>query len=325
MSSQSRWHDALVRCTCTADGSPSGTGRSTTCPRYASGWPRNSPGATPTAPTRAGRRKRHRPSSSTGSPCSPPCPGRPAHPEGEPRRGRAADDALLGQATGTGRRATDWRRMGLAIYDQRVWGRGYGSAALALWTGYLFDTTDTLRLDYATYSGNPGMIAVGRSSVSPGSRCRQARRWSGGVHDAIVSACCGRMASSDQSIERNVSACLATGPRSVHSGTHRWGPGERSARCSACRADLPSCWSHSPQDNPCRWHVHDRGHVAEQGLVGGGEGLLRRVLRPLCALAVVFLAKRRTLWAWPVQLGATVLSSPSTPPPNSAAWPVDRT
>lgn len=27
----------------------------------------------------------------------------------------------------------------------------------------------------------------------------------------------------------------------------------------------------------------------------------------LCALAVVFLAKRRTLWAWPVQLGATVL------------------
>ena len=27
----------------------------------------------------------------------------------------------------------------------------------------------------------------------------------------------------------------------------------------------------------------------------------------LCALAVVFLAKRRTLWAWPVKLGATVL------------------
>ena len=27
----------------------------------------------------------------------------------------------------------------------------------------------------------------------------------------------------------------------------------------------------------------------------------------LCALAVVFLAKRRTLWTWPVQLGATIL------------------
>lgn len=27
----------------------------------------------------------------------------------------------------------------------------------------------------------------------------------------------------------------------------------------------------------------------------------------LCALAVVFLARRRTLWTWPVQLGATVL------------------
>lgn len=82
---------------------------------------------------------------------------------------------------------TDWRRMGLAIYDQGVWGRGYGSEALALWTTYLFDTTDALRLDFATYSGNPGMIAVGRKlGFTREAVFRQARRWSGGVHDAIV-------------------------------------------------------------------------------------------------------------------------------------------
>jgi RimJ/RimL family protein N-acetyltransferase len=98
------------------------------------------------------------------------------------------DDGLLGQVNWYWEdEQTDWRRMGLAIYDQRGWGRGYGSAALALWTSYLFDTTDALRLDYATYSGNPGMIAVGRKlGFTQEAVFRQARRWSGGVHDAIV-------------------------------------------------------------------------------------------------------------------------------------------
>lgn len=97
-------------------------------------------------------------------------------------------DALLGQVNWYWEdELTDWRRMGLAIYDEREWGRGYGSEALALWTTYLFDTTDALRLDYATYSGNPGMIAVGRKlGFTQEAVFRQARRWSGGIHDAIV-------------------------------------------------------------------------------------------------------------------------------------------
>lgn len=84
-------------------------------------------------------------------------------------------------------RQTDWRRMGLAIYDERYWGGGYGTEALRLWTTYLFARTDTLRLDFATFSGNPGMIAVGRrlGFVEEG-RFRRARRWAGGVHDAVV-------------------------------------------------------------------------------------------------------------------------------------------
>ena len=98
------------------------------------------------------------------------------------------DDRLLGQVNWYWEEElTDWRRMGLAIYDEDDWGHGYGTEALALWTSYLFDTTDALRLDYATYSGNPAMIAVGRKlGFTQEAVFRQARRWSGGVHDAVV-------------------------------------------------------------------------------------------------------------------------------------------
>ncbi|EME63778.1 GNAT family N-acetyltransferase [Amycolatopsis decaplanina] len=77
--------------------------------------------------------------------------------------------------------------MGLVSYDERYWGGGFGTEALRMWTTYLFSRTDALRLDFATYSGNPGMITPGRrlGFVEEG-RFRRARRWSGGVHDAVV-------------------------------------------------------------------------------------------------------------------------------------------
>lgn len=82
---------------------------------------------------------------------------------------------------------TDWRRMGLVIQDEQYWGRGLGTEAMALWTSYLFDSTDALRLDFATYSGNPGMIAIGLTlGFVEEARLRQARRWAGGVHDSVV-------------------------------------------------------------------------------------------------------------------------------------------
>ena len=72
-------------------------------------------------------------------------------------------DHLLGQASWYWEcEQTDWRRLGLVIYDEAYWGQGYGTDALRLWTSYLFAATDALRLDFATYSGNPAMIAVGR-------------------------------------------------------------------------------------------------------------------------------------------------------------------
>lgn len=82
---------------------------------------------------------------------------------------------------------TDWRRMGISIHDETYWGRGVATEAMALWTTYLFQATDALRLDLATYSGNPGMVAVARRlGFVEEARMRKARRWSGGVHDSLV-------------------------------------------------------------------------------------------------------------------------------------------
>lgn len=99
-----------------------------------------------------------------------------------------ADGALVGLVSWYWEsRETDWRRMGIGIHDEAYWGRGLASEALALWTTYLFGATDALRLDFATYSGNPGMLAVGRRlGFVEEARFRAARRWSGGVHDSVV-------------------------------------------------------------------------------------------------------------------------------------------
>ncbi|MFB9906039.1 GNAT family N-acetyltransferase [Allokutzneria oryzae] len=82
---------------------------------------------------------------------------------------------------------TGWRRMGVVIFDEVYWGGGYGTDALRLWTGYLFETTDALRLDFATYSGNQGMTAVGRKlGFTEEARFRNARPWNGEVYDGLV-------------------------------------------------------------------------------------------------------------------------------------------
>ncbi len=50
-------------------------------------------------------------------------------------------------------RETDWRRIGIGLYDPAVRGRGMGTEALRLWTTYLFETTDALRLDLGDLLG----------------------------------------------------------------------------------------------------------------------------------------------------------------------------
>ncbi|WP_417854370.1 GNAT family N-acetyltransferase, partial [Actinoalloteichus caeruleus] len=78
-------------------------------------------------------------------------------------------DQLLGQVSWYREcELTDWRRLGPLLFDETSWVRGCGTTALRLWTDYLFAATDALRLDYATYSGNPGTIRVGQRLGLPG-------------------------------------------------------------------------------------------------------------------------------------------------------------
>lgn len=82
---------------------------------------------------------------------------------------------------------SDWRRMGLTVYDPAIRGRGIGTEALRIWTDHLFATTDVVRLDYSTWSGNERMLAVGhRLGFTEEARFRDAREVRGERYDSVV-------------------------------------------------------------------------------------------------------------------------------------------
>lgn len=84
-------------------------------------------------------------------------------------------------------RETQWARMGVTVYDPALRGRGIGRTALALWTSFLFATTSWVRLDFATWSGNEAMLAVGRSlGFVEEARFRRARAVEGVRYDSVV-------------------------------------------------------------------------------------------------------------------------------------------
>lgn len=82
---------------------------------------------------------------------------------------------------------TGWRRLGIALYDPATWGSGYGSEAFGLWLDHLFTVTDDVRLDFATWSGNHGMLGIGRRlGMTEEARFRQAREVEGQRYDSVV-------------------------------------------------------------------------------------------------------------------------------------------
>jgi RimJ/RimL family protein N-acetyltransferase len=98
-----------------------------------------------------------------------------------------ADDRLIGSVSWHYEsRETDWRRIGVVLYDPAAWSGGRGTEAVALWTSYLFATTDIVRLDYATWSGNTRMCRLGRRlGWTEEGRFRMARVVDG-EHDSVV-------------------------------------------------------------------------------------------------------------------------------------------
>jgi RimJ/RimL family protein N-acetyltransferase len=82
---------------------------------------------------------------------------------------------------------TDWRRLGIVLYDPASWSGGLGTEAVALWTTYLFETTEIVRLDYMTWSGNERMCRVGQKlGWTEEGRFRRARVVNGERYDSVV-------------------------------------------------------------------------------------------------------------------------------------------
>jgi len=97
-------------------------------------------------------------------------------------------DVLLGQVSWYFEsEASDWRRVGVVLYDPASWSAGRGSEALRLWTDYLFATTEVVRLDFATWSGNIGMCRIGQKlGWHEEARFREAREVGGHRFDGVV-------------------------------------------------------------------------------------------------------------------------------------------
>ena len=83
--------------------------------------------------------------------------------------------------------ATNWLSCGIAIYDEKYWGKGIGHEALGIWTGYLFDMhPEIVRLDMRTWSGNMGMMKLAEKlSYKLEAVFRKARIVNGEYFDSI--------------------------------------------------------------------------------------------------------------------------------------------
>ncbi len=82
---------------------------------------------------------------------------------------------------------TNWKCIGIAIYDDRQWGKNIGYHALKLWIDYLFQEDETLvRLDLRTWSGNKGMMRLAEKLGFLQEACfRKARIVKGVYYDSI--------------------------------------------------------------------------------------------------------------------------------------------
>lgn len=82
---------------------------------------------------------------------------------------------------------SDWRRVGITVFDSSHRGRGVGLEALQLWASYLFESTGIRRLDFATWSGNTAMCRVGeKAGWREEGRFRDAWVVERAVYDAVV-------------------------------------------------------------------------------------------------------------------------------------------
>ncbi|MEM7332745.1 MAG: GNAT family protein [Chloroflexota bacterium] len=82
---------------------------------------------------------------------------------------------------------TNWLSVGIVIFDEANWARGFGFEALGLWSQHLFDTMPELvRLDLRTWSGNMGMMKLAKKcGYKEEARFRMARIVNGKYFDGM--------------------------------------------------------------------------------------------------------------------------------------------
>ncbi len=82
---------------------------------------------------------------------------------------------------------TNWKSIGIVIYDDQYWGKGLGYEALKFWMQYLFTHDKTIaRLDLRTWSGHKGMIKLAKKLGFLEEACfRKARIVKGAYYDSI--------------------------------------------------------------------------------------------------------------------------------------------
>ncbi|WLD94290.1 GNAT family N-acetyltransferase [Alkalihalobacillus sp. AL-G] len=81
---------------------------------------------------------------------------------------------------------TNWLCNGIAIYDSTYWSGGYGTDAFSLWTNYIFDHMDVVRVGISTWSGNERMIGLAQKiGMLEEGRIRKARVVNGEYFDSI--------------------------------------------------------------------------------------------------------------------------------------------
>jgi len=100
-----------------------------------------------------------------------------------------AEDALMGSVNWSWEsEETHWPSAGIVLYDQADWGKGYGTEALGLWTGYLFESLPQIvRLDLRTWSGNAGMMRLAEKlGYALEARFRKARIVKGAHYDGLA-------------------------------------------------------------------------------------------------------------------------------------------
>lgn len=82
--------------------------------------------------------------------------------------------------------ATRWLEGGIVIYSPDHWSGGYGTEALSLWVGFLFENLDIGRVGITTWSGNPRMMhCAEKVGMQLEGRMRKCRYYEGVYYDSI--------------------------------------------------------------------------------------------------------------------------------------------